>query len=215
MEKIEKRPYELSIWEDRSEQSQDGEYVSKEIKIAIIGSNTMTSKSRAIATKLNRKINGEIELSFEMMRRYWDSDFDKEVENPFLKYLVNERKIKLKRWDIFNNREINVKWYDLIVKQINETSDKNKIEVVAKSIWVNELGRQGFALTLSKEVMNNQGTLEELTKKTLENSNWQYDENSYHPPQYQKNPVCRGRLTGTLQAKNPLKRGKENGFQGK
>ena len=46
--------------------------------------------------------------------KYFDEDEGKEVDNPFIKLLVNERKIKLK----YDN-----KWYDLIIKSIQENSE--------------------------------------------------------------------------------------------
>ena len=181
-ERIGKRPYELSIWEDKIV---DGKPL--EIKLGVFGTQNMTSKSKALSPKLVRKVNGEITLTFDMKYRYWDDEEEKEIINPFINLLVNERKIKL-----FYKK----KWYDLVIKQIDEDSSKNEFSYTAKSIWTNELGRQGFNLVFSEEAHNNQGTLKELAAAVLEGTDWKFDEESYSPPQYQECPLYRGFIKG-------------------
>jgi hypothetical protein len=48
-----------------------------------------------------------------MYKRYIDNITGEEVENPFVDWLISERKVKLKYKD---------KWYDFVIKDINETS---------------------------------------------------------------------------------------------
>jgi hypothetical protein len=94
---ITKKPYEISLWEDREAfDSAKGLRYFEEVKIAIIGSDSMESPARCINPKLTRKINGENTLVFTMYYRYWDDDAGEIVENPFRKLMVNERKVKLR-----------------------------------------------------------------------------------------------------------------------
>lgn len=176
MEKIEKRPYEISICEDYIDENG----VPKEKQIAIFGSHLMTAKSRALSPKLLRKINGEVVFTFSMMHHYWDEESMAEITNPIIKYLVNERKIKLK----YKN-----KIYDLVIKQIDEDAEKNNFSYTAKSAWVNELSRQGYAISFSEELKNNQGTLKQLAEATLKDTDWEFDNDSHKPLQYKDCPL--------------------------
>ena len=108
-----KKPYEISLWEDKlvfvgasgtsyediekekPEEEIIGQYY-KEVKLCIIGSNTMDSQSRCVNPKLVRKINGENTLTFTMYYRYVDNRTGEKIYNPFNKYMVNERKVKLR-----------------------------------------------------------------------------------------------------------------------
>ena len=80
---IKKKPYEISIWEDRlvtvPVQNVDGagakdETTSyyKEIKLAVIGSDTMESPNRAFDPVLIENVNGEKTLTFSLAYRYYD-----------------------------------------------------------------------------------------------------------------------------------------------
>jgi hypothetical protein len=56
----------------------------------------MNSAIRAVQGKLNSKVNGENILTFNMYSHYYDSELESYIENPFVKLLINERKVKLR-----------------------------------------------------------------------------------------------------------------------
>jgi len=67
----------------------------------------MTSESRARNPKMVNNINGTNNFTFDLYYKYVDTRTGEEVENPYIKYLVNERKIKVLWKD---------EWYDLLIK---------------------------------------------------------------------------------------------------
>jgi hypothetical protein len=109
-----KKPYEISVWDDVWDANADsgkGKFVEK--RLGVIGSDKMLSQSRAIEPQLTRNVNGTKKFSFKMYRYYTDNETGEKVENPFVSWLISERKVKLKYEGI---------WYDFIIKQINENS---------------------------------------------------------------------------------------------
>ena len=161
-----KKPYEISLWADLLQTSPEGKTYYEESKIAIIGSNNMTSPNRAFEPILTENINGELELSFSMKYRYWDEVTNEEIENPFISYLINERKIKLYYQD---------KWYDFVIKECEEGSEEYTFQYTARGLFALELGKVGYNLTFDSELNNNQGTITELAQKILESTDWQVD----------------------------------------
>lgn len=164
-----------------------------EYKIAIIGSNTMTALSRACEPHFERKTTGENTLTFTLYTKYWDSDACAFVDNPFIKYLTNERVVKLKYED---------KWYDFVIKQIVESSDKKSYRYTAKDRFIAELGKNGFNLEFDKELENNQGTITYLANKALEGSAWTVDEKSDLIQQTKVEPLYIGKLNTSITARN-------------
>jgi hypothetical protein len=67
-----------------------------------------------------------------------------------MRYLTNERKVKLK----YDN-----KWYDLIIKNIEEDSTSKAFTYTCKDIFVTELSKNGFELEFDGKLGNNMGTL--------------------------------------------------------
>ena len=173
---IAKKPYEISIWEDVLEKVEKTDsstgYVTieqyyKENKLAVIGSDTMTSPARAHNPILTKNINGSSNLTFTMYSRYFDETQGERVDNPFLGLLVNERKVKLK---------YDGEWYDFVIKRIDENSENNTFSYTAKNLFINELSKTGFSIELDTELENNQGTVVDIAKTILEESDWQVDE---------------------------------------
>lgn len=167
------QPYELSIWEDvlvTSDSSADSTNTVnsyyKENKIAIIGSNNMTSEDRAMNPILTKKVNGEITLSFEMVHKYFDIETGDYVFNPWEKYLINERKVKLFYED---------EWYDFIIKDKQESSEDDKFTYQLTSLFVNELSKVGYNIVLNADLGNNQGTIFELGEKVVKDTDWVID----------------------------------------
>ena len=209
--------YELSIWEEERKFNYDSEnanlnYLNDiiEYPIAIIGGDSIKDPSRARDVTLRKNINGSNTLTFTMCARYidlnnYDYDFERDmewnhgsefigygnekynnnyVENPFIKYLKNESKLKLFYKD---------KWYDFIIKDIQEDSDKLLYKYTAKDLFINELSRNGYDIELSTELGNNMGTAQDLGEIALAGSDWQIDKSSIIK-QYIDEPLYSGKL---------------------
>ena len=71
----------------------------EEQKLAVIGTDEMDSPIRAFNPALTEDLNGSHTLTFQMFYRFWDETTQSYKENPFLRYMVNERKVKLFRAD--------------------------------------------------------------------------------------------------------------------
>ena len=158
-----KAKYEISVWSDIFDNDL-GRF--KEQKEIIIGSDTMTSDARARNPKLVNNINGTNQFTFDMYYRYIDNQTGEEIENPYIKYLINERKIKVLWKD---------EWYDLLIKQVKEDQAGRVFSYTCEDCYVTELSRTGFELTFSTQLSNNIGTAEELVEKVIEGTDWRYD----------------------------------------
>lgn len=180
-----KKPYEISLWEDiltfiyqdgteteGSIENGHGPVINqyyKERKICIIGSDTMDTPIRATQPKLVSKVNGENILTFNMYSHYYDTTTEEFYSNPFIGLLINERKIKLRYGELGAE---DTKWYDLIIKNIQENSDSKTYSYTAKDLYVNELSKSGFNLTFDQELENNMGNIETLAEYILDESDW-------------------------------------------
>lgn len=189
--------YEISVWEDYfvpASGSMESHY--EERKLCVIGSNTMTDGSRALEPNLILNVNGTHTLTFKLYLSYIDTITGERIDNPFIKLLVNERKVKA-YWD--NGQEdINDKWHDLVVKDISEDSDSNTVTYTCEDLFINELGKSGFELNFSDEANNNQGTIYELATAVLDGTDWQLDEkNTDHLLQTQEEALYEVKITNT------------------
>ena len=146
--------YEISLWEDYivAATATIPEHF-EEKKVVVIGSDTMTAACRAYEPKLVENINGTNTFTFKMFYVYRDEQTGEKRQNPFLSLLVNERKVKV-LWKS--------KWYDLVIKNIQEDSSGKSIVYTCKDLFVNELSKNGFNLEFANELENNQGTVIEL-----------------------------------------------------
>lgn len=191
-----KDKYEISLWEDY--QSENNTYYS-ERKIAVIGSNDMTSPCRAYNPKLVQNVNGTNTFTFDMYMTYKENFVkdgeDKTFTNPFLALLVNERKVKV-LWK--------EKWYDFIIKQCAEDSTSKKITYTCKDLYVNELSKNGYDLEFNSELNNNYGTAQELVKATLKDTEWQLKDTE-NILQKKEEPVYELKLGSALSAINQTK----------
>ena len=182
-----KKPYEISLWEDILTFKYSDEYTSEEVveeghgsiiaqyykerKICTIGSDTMDTPIRAVAGKLVTKVNGENTLTFNMYSHYYDEEADDFFVNPFVGFLINERKVKLRYGELGAE---DTKWYDLVIKNIQENSETKTFTYTAKDLFINELSKSGFNLELNAELENNIGNIHQLTETVLEDSDWEY-----------------------------------------
>lgn len=156
-----KKPYEISLWEDKWDGSK---FVEK--RLMVIGTDTMTSQNRAIEPMLTTNVNGQKSFTFKMYKRYVDNVTGEEVENLFSGYLINERKVKL---------HYNDKWYDFIIKGVSETSTNYLYSYELVDAIVEELSKNGYDVTLDAELMNNVGTAQELAEKVMEGTDWKVE----------------------------------------
>lgn len=185
---MKKDKYEISLWEDYLVPATiiDGKEVPahyEERKIAVIGSDSMTSPCRAYNPKLIENINGTNSFTFEMFYTYRENngaEANIDQQNPFLNLLVNERKVKCKWKD---------KWYDFIIKNCQEDSSGKKITYTCQDLYINELSKNGFSLTFDNELENNTGTAPELVKKVLKGTDWMLSENNDIIQQEKEEPV--------------------------
>lgn len=166
--------YEISIWEDFPDTSNGVSFLN-ERKIATIGSDIMREQNiqwRALEPNLVEDINGTHTFTFKMYYTYLDTITGERLENPFIRYLVNERKVKVKWQD---------EWYDLVVKKCQEDTSSKSITYTCTDIFINELSKQGYSLEFDTELQNNIGTVKELAEKVLDGSTWQYDADASEP----------------------------------
>lgn len=228
MENILKKPYEISLWDDdlvfrvkyiKNNQVVDiKEYFGslkdfvaiegttteitqyyKERKICVIGSDTMQTPIRAVNGKLISNVNGANTLTFSLYSKYWDEEAKQFFDNPFLKLLVNERKIKL-RHGILGASDC--KWYDLVIKNIQEKSESKLFTYTAKDLFVNELSKSGFELELDPELENNTGNITTLAGNILEGSDWKLGKDNSLLIQTKEEPLYEIILNRSLTVKN-------------
>lgn len=161
------KPYEISVWEDRLTQiegSNPAEYTFQEIKLAVIGSDTMSGPNKIYDPVFSKKVNGEKTLTFSLHYKYFDPySATEDVINPFAALLINERKVKLH----YDNE-----WYEFIVKEHTESSDGLEWTYSCVDAFVLELSKNGYNLEFSTDLNNNQGTARDLAKKVLEDTDW-------------------------------------------
>ena len=174
-----KKPYKITLWEDKpryiyNQQNEVTNQWLEEVCIATIGSNTMDTPIRATQGKLVSRVNGENILTFNMYSHYLDED-GQYYENPFIGLLINERKVKLRYGAI---GEEDTKWYDLVIKNIQENSESKTYSYTAKDLFINELSKSGFNLEFDAKLENNMGNITTLAEVVLDESDWQLKEGS-------------------------------------
>lgn len=190
---IKKKPYEISIWEDRLVTENDISYY-KEVKLAVIGSDKMESPNRAFDPILTENVNGEKTLTFSLAFKYHDEYTGEIVQNPFYPYLINERKVKL-----FYNDE----WLEFLIKECEETSKENIFKYTAKELFSLELAKLGYDVVLDTSLNNNQGTIVELAQRVLKNTDWEVDEdNSDLLVQYVQEPLYKATVSENIEVLN-------------
>lgn len=181
-----KKPYEISIWEDRptwaistgedililDKEQYDPEIYKnnikkqflKERKLCVIGAHDMEAQGRCVNPVLTRNVNAAATLTFTMYYNYKNWKTGETEENPYFGFITNERKVKLK---------YDEKWFDFIIKNIQENSDQKSVNVTAKSAEVVELSKTGYNIDFEESLGNNMDTSIELAKQVLEGSDWE------------------------------------------
>lgn len=177
-ENLIKKKYVISIWDELRKTDGIG---YEEKQLMVIGSDENNAPTRAFSPKLTRDVNGNCTLTFQMYLTYYDEELGEQVPNPICEFLTNERHIKLH--DVDKN-----KWYDFILKGVDEDSKNHTITYTAKDYFVNELSKNGFDIELKTDLRNNQGTVRHLARKVLDGTDWKVEaeilENRVEQPLY-------------------------------
>lgn len=218
-----KQPYELSVWRDvpiAGTLETDGYFTDE--KVAIIGSDSMDSPLKAYDVSLKELTNGDCTLTFSMLYDY-EKDGER-VSNPLFELLKNEIKLKLRRgeeygfidvdgsinFSLLEGEDTENRWRDFIIKTIDKDSNTHVANIVAKEIFVNELGKNGWSVTLNTELENNYGTVGQLAEKVLDGSDWKV-ERGYSPIERVKEPLFEYKIPeGTSIAAVAMRKG-DNG----
>lgn len=173
--------YEISLWEDFLDVTSAGVEFLNERKLCTIGSDDMETQTRALEPKMVSNVNGTNTFTFKMYNNYIDDFTGEKFKNPFLSLLINERKVKV----LWKN-----KWYDLVIKNIDEDSTGKGTTYTCEDLAITELSKNGYNLEFSSDLQNNIGTANELVKQVLDGSGWSFDEeNSAHIIQKTEEPV--------------------------
>jgi len=138
-----KDKYEISLWEDYPDTTLDGIPFLNERKLCVIGSDTMVSKIRAIEPTMINNVNGTNTFSFKMRHTYTDEITGEKIQNPFLSLLINERKVKVLWKD---------KWYDMLIKNLDEDSAGKTITYTCEDVFITELSKNGYNLEFSGDL---------------------------------------------------------------
>ena len=164
-------PYEISVWDDVYI---DGKLTER--RLAVIGNHKMISQGRALEPTLTQNVNGSKKLTFKMYKYYKDNATGEKVTNLLYPLLIAERKVKLKYGKTTNrNGEEIDKWYDFVIKEIQEDSTNYLATYILEDALVVELSRNGFETTLDKELMNNHGNALKLAKEVLKGTDWEVE----------------------------------------
>ena len=170
--------YELSVWTDWTKGTSTDNplgYLNEE-KVAVIGADTMHTKISAFDINYKENINGEKTLTFSLPAKYRNEEGIL-LDNPLLKFLTSERKVKLRDGDyelpsedineiasFMASEDENKIWTDFIIKEIQEDSTKWINTYTCKELHVNELGKNGYSVLLDDSLGNNYGTLQQLSE---------------------------------------------------
>jgi hypothetical protein len=169
------KPYEIAVYDDVLI---NGEFVEQ--RLGVIGSNNMLYQGRAIEPVLTRNVNGTKSLTFKMYKYFIDNETGIRVENPFIGWLVNERKVKLKYGTYIDAQgQTQDRWYDFIIKNIDENSADYLYTYQLEDALVQELSKNGFGITLNEQLMNNAGTAKELAEYVLEETDWKVESEAF------------------------------------
>lgn len=205
------RQYELSIWEDYIvPKGANHEEYYEERKVAIIGSHQMEAPERASNIELREAINGERTLTFEILRRIKGADGEL-VDNPYLSLLQSETKLKFRDGAEYpfgstatemDLEDVNERWTDFIIKDINENSDSDTCSYIAQEAYINELGKNGWSTVLDIELGNNYGTIGELADRVLEGSGWTVGGASVKPVETSEQPLFKAVTSSVMVVTN-------------
>ena len=160
------KPYEITLWKDDPS--------GAEVKICTIGSHMMKGQNRAFEPLFSRNVNGVKKLSFKIYKKYVDTQTGEVINNPYMPYLISERKVKL----YLPEEPSDNQWHDFIIKNVSENSATHLCTYQLEDALVQELSKNGFGVTLDAKLMNNIGTANKLAEFVLRETDWDVSESS-------------------------------------
>ena len=98
-----------------------------------------------------------------MYHHYIDNITGEKTINPYMDWMISERKVKLK----YEGR-----WYDFFIKNIVENSSNYLYTYELEDAIVNELSRNGYGVTLDEQLNNNIGNAGELAAAIMSGTDW-------------------------------------------
>lgn len=162
------KPYRIILYGDEKTGSESTtKFINKEL--FTIGSTEMESQFKAFSPKITEKVNGAKQLSFTMYDNIYSNITGEKLTNPFIPYIVNERKVGL---------EYEGKTYYFLIKDIKVDSEKKTYSITAEESYITELSKNGFNLEMNYELNNNLGTATELGKIVFKESDWKISDDS-------------------------------------
>ena len=129
-----------------------------------------------------------------MYSHYYDEKSEQYYKNPYIGYLINERKIKLR----YGSAE-DPKWYDFIIKNVEQNSETKTYSYTAKDLYINELSKSGFNLEFNQELENNMGNINTLGERVLEGSDWRLKDSGDILKQTLEEPLYFGYINDELE----------------
>ena len=213
-----KRPYEISVWEDVYSGTETDistiDYTSENLiepssntynigtylderKIAVIGSNTLSHQGKVCEPVLGLDTKGKTTLTFSIYRKYYDNFTGELTENPFYKYIQNERKLKL----YYDDGISEDKWRDFIITSISPETTNYKVTVTATDLAIIELSKIGFNKTFNSELQNNTDTISNLALSAMEGTVWTLDDNSEEIKQFQIDTLVKAYIKNSTSIK--------------
>lgn len=197
------KPYSLSVWKDVLKtvtiDSVEKQYFDEEL-VENIGAHNMKSPYKAFDVGFVLKTDGSTDLTFTINGKVYEENTGKLIDNPFFGLLKNETKLKLH----YNYTSDDNGWYDFIIKSIDATSTNHQYNITAKNLYVDELSKTGFGVTLQNSLSNNSGTIIDLGQKVVEDTDWQISQ-SINLIEKQKMPLFNVTLNSSITADNMTK----------
>ena len=225
-------PFELSLWTfDIGRTVGEGLFPERftEKKSYVLAASDMDDLRSAYDVKQKININGERTLTFSIHYKIADQN-GQLYDNPLFEGLVNEAYLKLRDGAAYEREkyvdpetgeityQTNVdyaralstevddeeKWYDFIIKNVDKKTQNYEATITAKETFVNELGKNGWGVTLDAELYNNVGTLYDLATAVLDGSDWVVNLDSYKPTENQSEILFKGYTVFEVTAHNCL-----------
>ncbi len=225
-------PFELSLWTfDIGRTMGEGLFPERftEKKSYVLAASDMDDLRSAYDVKQKININGERTLTFSIHYKIADEN-GQLYDNPLFEGLVNEAYLKLRDGAAYEREKYvdpetgeityqsNVdyaialstevdneeKWYDFVIKNVDKKTQNYEATITAKETFVNELGKNGWGVTLDAQLYNNVGTLYDLATAVLDGSDWTVNPNSYKPTENQSEILFKGYTTFEVAARNCL-----------
>ena len=139
-------------------------------EVCEVGSLTSSFSGKARNVVFYTNIDGTHELSFDLLRYYFDEEQGEIVENELSNYIANKSQLILR--DLDNDKE-----YHFTVNQRVDRKDNNIFlySYTCGDTYIEELSKTGYSLTYTAEIEGGGlGTIHELAESILKDTDWEY-----------------------------------------